>query len=159
MEVAQLDADAGALVVAADDCGEGAAGAGAPPVWVKYADGVVDEVEREVRETRLRHGAPCAASLTSHCAAVPGCADFAHAARPGAVRRRRGHARGAAAASEAGGHLPAASENAVCLTRATQVGPEVLALILEYCRFHRAEGRSDKVCRRAACQCGTHSVL
>lgn len=69
MEVARLDADAGALVVAADDCGEGAAGAGAPPVWVKYADGVVDEVEREVREPEAAAGAPCAASLTSHCAA------------------------------------------------------------------------------------------
>jgi hypothetical protein len=39
-----------------DSGGEGAAsGAGAPAVWVKYADGDMDEVEREVRATR---GAP-----------------------------------------------------------------------------------------------------
>lgn len=47
MEVARLEDATAELAV--DDCGEGAAGSGAPPVWVKYADGDVEEVEREVR--------------------------------------------------------------------------------------------------------------
>ena len=59
MEVARLDAF--------DDGGEGAAGAGAAPVWVKYSDGAVDEVEREVRATSCATAMACAGRLWPPC--------------------------------------------------------------------------------------------
>lgn len=44
-----------------------------------------------------------------------------------------------------------ASEDLVVYT--VQVNPDVLKLLLDYCRFHRAPGRSDKVGREATIVC------
>ena len=63
MEVARLDA------FTDNDGGEGAAGAGAAPVWVKYADGAVDEVEREVCAKNCACG--CVAHAVAHALCAP----------------------------------------------------------------------------------------
>ena len=97
MEVARLDA------FTDDDGGEGAAGAGAAPVWVKYADGAVDEVEREVRATsRASAAALNAASGRLAHAVVPAlthrarlrsyrqsCASLCYSTAPAPLTRRR----------------------------------------------------------------------
>ena len=155
MEVARLDA------FTDDDGGEGAAGAGTAPVWVKYADGAVDEVEREVRATSRASAAACNAAsgrlahatLRLRCAprarlrsSRQSCASLCYSTAPAPRTRRRCSFR-SRWVLRASVSRWAARET---LRPTAQVGPEVLNLIIDYCRFHRAAGRSDKV-RHAAC--------
>jgi hypothetical protein len=141
--------------------GEGAAGPGVPAVFVKYADGEIDEVEREVRlrgiatsaatRTRPGHVSPCRGA--THHQRTGGAALPVHA-RAGAAGRRRQHARRSAAAAKAGQFCATAPCRLLRFPEAArplQVSPEVLNLIMDYCRFHRAAGRSDKARKRASC--------